>query len=108
MSPKWITIETMVEAQKLMDQAMDAVKDDYVLARRVRQCRNALDRVFVERHEYYANEAKAKGITLTFTAKEVCQRIVDVFEEQIDWRGDYDYDALMELDNYKRKLKMLS
>ena len=107
MSPRWITIETMIQAQELMDQAVASVADDETLLRRVRHSRFALDRVFVERHEYYAEEAAKNGLELPFTALEVCQRIVDVMEEQNQWRGEYDYDVLTYLDIYKRKLNVL-
>lgn len=107
MSPRWIPVDIMVQAQSLMDQAMAAVADDDTLLRRVRHSRNALDRVFIERHEYYAEEAAKKGVVIPFTALEVCQRIVDVMEEQNQWRGEYDYDILSYLDLYKRKLKVL-
>ena len=107
MSPRWINVETMIQAQGIMDQAMAAVADDDTLLRRVRHSRFALDRVFVERHEYYAEEAAEKGLKLPFTALEVCQRIVDVMEEQNQWRGEYDYDVLSYLDIYKRKLNVL-
>ena len=61
----------------------------------------------MERHEYYAEEAAEKGLVLSFTALEVCQRIVDVMEEQNQWRGEYDYDVASYLDIYKRKLNVL-
>ncbi len=107
MSPKWINMETMLQAQELMDLATAAVNGDETLLRRVRHARNALDRVFVERHEYFMEEAEENGLVVSFTALEVCQRIVDVMEEQNSWRGEYDYDVLSYLDSYKRKLNVL-
>lgn len=107
MSPKWIPVDVLVEAQMLMDKATVAVANDPDLLRRVRHARNALDRVYVERHEYYAEEAAKAGIEIPFTALDVCKRIVSVMEEQNEWRGEYDYDVLSYLDSYKRKLAVL-
>ncbi len=107
LAAKWLDLEDMLKAQELIDKALAAVAGDETLLRRVRQCRNALDRTFLEKYKTYETEAAQNGITIPWTEKEICQRIVDVLEEQIEWRGEYDYDAESYLDIYRSKLKGL-
>ena len=107
LAPKWLSLEDMLKAQELMEKAIAAVGSDSEMLRRVRQCRNALDRVFFEKYDIFEEEAQKQGITLPSTKIEVCQRVIDILEEQIQWREVYDYDAAMYLDTYKREMTKL-
>jgi hypothetical protein len=104
---KWLGAEEMVKGQELIEKALKAVGNNPDLQRRVRQVRNALDRMLLERYDYFVEQATAKGLTIAYSELEVCQRIVDVLEEQIAFRGAYDYDAEHYLDVYKSRLNKL-
>lgn len=107
-SPRFMSVDQIIAAEDYFDQALAAVEGDATLEMRVRHARSALDRVIHANFEDYEEAAAEKGLTLGFTQKEVCQRLVDCLEEQVELRGEYDAEGNSTLDIYRRELEKLS
>ena len=102
--PLWLTASDVVTANNLFEQAMAAAAGDETALKHIRHARNALDRVIVNNHSMYETLAKADGVAFNLDRKVVCQRVIDVLKEQIQWRGNYDYDAETYLAYYEELL----
>ncbi len=106
-SPRWMKVDDIIAAEGFFDQALAATEGDEDLQRRIRHARSGLDRVIFTNFEDYAEDAQKEGLDLGLTEKEVCQRLVDCLNEQVEMRGEYDGEGVNMLDIYLRELEKL-
>ncbi len=93
LNPRWLTLEAVNSADKYFDQAFAAAEGDKTLLRRLRLARNCLDRVIVANYDVYAQEAADTGVSFKFDREDLCRDIIDCLHEQIEYRGDVDYET---------------
>ncbi len=89
-NPSWLTYDAAVDSDAYFDEAFKAADGDETLLRRLRLARNCLDRVILEKFDEYQLAAQEAGKDFNFDKKELCQSIVDCFNEQQELRKGED------------------
>lgn len=101
---KYVNLDLASGGNRLFEQALENVKENDVLSRRVRHARTHLDKFIVNRNQVFASEAKSRGINFASTGldrKQAARRIVDSLKEMMKV-AVADQKTIREIDIYQK------
>lgn len=89
---EWLSVQDVIAGNGYFEKAFAAAAGDAKLLRRLRAARSGLDRVILENFTKWEQQAEDAQLQLTFTKREVGERVFKTIDEQVKLRGDYDID----------------